>query len=311
VKKTGNRNLTTRSNYLSNDSKNSEGLSILIPVFNEAHTIRQVAESLRDAFGDYANPIEIIIINDGSTDSFSKIEIDDVCDHLIEHRRNQGYGAALISGLKAAKFKTCAIIDADGTYPAEQLPQLLEIYNNKNVKMVIGSRTGSIVEVPFLRRSAKFVLKKLADFLAGERIPELNSGFRIFDRDIALEFESLYPKGFSFSTTITLAFICNDHHVEFEPINYFRRRGSRSKIRPFRDTKNILLTILRTIMYFDPLKVLFPFSVLLGFSAILVLFVGLIVGHILDSTIAILALSSLQILAMGLLADVVVRKSKK
>ncbi|GAB4316143.1 MAG: hypothetical protein Kow0059_08550 [Candidatus Sumerlaeia bacterium] len=287
----------------------ASGLSIIIPVFNEGAMTRQVLSDVRRAFEGAPQPLEIIVVNDGSTDGFPRAEVQSLCDRLIEHTVNHGYGAAVTAGLRAARFDTCAIIDADGTYPAERLPDLLQTMRAEGAAMVVGARTGAVVQAPLLRQPAKWVLRKLADFLAGRPIPDLNSGLRVFDRSLALEYQTLYPRGFSFSSTITLAFLCNGLPVLFVPVNYYRRRGGRSKISPLRDTQGILLTILRTVMFFDPLKVLFPLSLVLGTASLAVLAAGLVTGIVLDSTIAVLALSSVQTLAIGLLADLIVRRS--
>lgn len=289
----------------------NRGLSIIVPVHNERQTIKQVLADIKAAFDDSSEPVEIIVVNDGSTDRPPLDEIEPLCDRLISNRFNLGYGAAILTGLRAASHTTCAIIDADGTYPADRLKELLAIYRDRKAAMVIGARTGDIVEAPLLRQPAKFALKRLADFLARQAIPDLNSGLRVFDRDLTLKYESIYPRGFSLSSTQTLAFLCDNLPVEFVPVNYYRRKGSTSKIRPLRDTQAILMTILRTVMYFDPLRVLFPVSAALGAGAVAVLLAGLITGEILDSTIAVLALTSLQLLAIGLLADLIVRRSGK
>lgn len=287
------------------------GLSVIIPVYNERQTIKQVLTDVRAAFESSSEPLEIIVVNDGSSDRLALDDIKPLCDRLISHRINQGYGASIMTGLRAATHAVCAIIDADGTYPASKLPELLAILRDRKAALVIGARTGDVVQAPLVRQPAKFVLKKLADYLAGQVIPDLNSGLRVFDRELTMKFESLYPRGFSLSSTQTLAFLCNNLPVEFVPVNYYKRKGSASKIRPLRDTQAILMTILRTVMYFDPLKVLFPISMLLGGGAVAVLIAGLIAGEILDSTIAVLALTSLQLLAIGLLADLIVRRSGK
>ena len=94
--------------------------------------------------------------------------------------------------------------------------------------MVVAARTGAVVHVPALRRPFKWIITKLAEYLINRKIPDLNSGFRIFRRDVAVRFRSLYPDGFSFTTTITLAMVTNNYRVKYVPINYHKRVGKSS-----------------------------------------------------------------------------------
>jgi hypothetical protein len=163
------------------------------------------------------------------------------------------------------------------------------------------------VTYPWERRPAKWVLRRLAVYLAQKPIPDLNSGLRAFRRADALRFLGLYPSGFSFTTTITLAFLCSDMTVQYQPIDYHPRRG-RSKIHPIRDTKNLFLTVVRSVMFFNPLRVCVPVS--LAFAA-----TGLGVltlmrdshGNVLDGTVSVCMIGAVQVMILGLLADLMAR----
>ncbi|HPB31216.1 MAG TPA: hypothetical protein PLB62_07160, partial [Candidatus Sumerlaeota bacterium] len=156
---------------------------------------------------------------------------------------------------------------------------------------------------------AKWVLNRLANFLAGRRIPDLNSGLRAFRKSEAERFLHLLPSGFSLTTTLTLAFLCDDLRVVYMPIDYHRRKG-KSKIRPLRDTKNILFTIVRTVVYFNPLKVFLPLGMIFFILALAVLvFSGLFLERVMDGTVAVLTLSAVQLASMGILADLITRRS--
>src|SRR5262249_12655404 len=144
------------------------------------------------------------------------------------------------------------ITDADGTYPIDSIPKLLE--NHDGYDMIVGARIGKDVNIPLIRRPAKWLLNKLAAFMAQTQIPDLNSGFRLFRKSSFLRFEKILPSGFSLTTTITMALLCNNHPVKYVPVDYYKRKGM-SKIRPFRDTYNFFMLVIRTIMYFDPLRV--------------------------------------------------------
>ena len=163
------------------------------------------------------------------------------------------------------------ITDSDGTYPNDRIPELAAMMTDWD--MVVGARTGDEVRVPLVRRPAKWALNMLANVLVETRIPDLNSGLRVFRREVVLRFLPILPNGFSFTTTITLAMLSEGYRVTFVPIDYYARQG-RSKIRPVYDTLNFLQLIVRTVLYFNPLRVFLPLS-LFFFGAGLV--VGLVV----------------------------------
>ena len=173
--------------------------------------------------------------------------------------------------------------------------------------MVVAARTLGKVKIPLARRPAKMVLNLLANYLTGRRIPDLNSGLRLFRREHALKYFHLISDGFSFTTTLTLAMLVNDYTVIFEPIEYAARAG-RSKIRPLRDTFNFLILILRTIAFFHPLKIFIPLSLAVFLLAGACLAYQISTGNVGDLSV-ILLLSSLQIFLIGILADLISRKS--
>ena len=152
------------------------------------------------------------------------------------------------------------ITDADGTYPVEEIPSLLKWTDRYD--MVVGARTGEIVKIPFLRRPAKWFLRKLASYLAKTKIPDLNSGLRVFKKDIALKYWKLFPDGFSFTSTITMACLTNNYDVKYIPINYYKREG-KSTIHPIRDFIGFNNLLLRLVIHFSPLRVFIPFALLL------------------------------------------------
>jgi len=200
------------------------GLSVLIPAYNEEESIAGTVEAIRK-HASCVRELEIIVINDGSKDRTGEIART-LPVTLIEHEINTGYGSGLKDGLQAAKHEFIMIADADGTYPLEDTPRLLE--DAQQYAMIVGARTGAVVKVPPLRKPGKWIITRLAEYLSQRKIPDLNSGFRIFRKDVALRFLSLYPDGFSFTTTITLAMLTNHYKVKFVPINYHRRVGKSS-----------------------------------------------------------------------------------
>jgi glycosyltransferase involved in cell wall biosynthesis len=228
-------------------------VSIVVPAYNEEAAIGGQIERIRLAMQASAWPFELIVVDDGSTDGTAAAAArHDV--RLLRLGRNRGYGAALKAGIAAAQNELIVICDADGTYPAESIPALLEPAAEHD--MVVGARTGANVHVPLIRQPAKWLLTRLASYLAAQPIPDLNSGLRVLRRATVARFEHLLPSGFSFTTTITLALLCNDGRVAWVPIDYRRRVGA-SKIRPVH-VYEFLLLILRTMVYFNPLRVFLP-----------------------------------------------------
>jgi glycosyltransferase involved in cell wall biosynthesis len=284
-------------------------LSLVIPVYNEREsiesTLREIQERL-ESQGD-ALRYELIVVDDGSTDGTGRVLESWPGIERVTNESNRGYGAALKAGIRRAKGEIIGITDADGTYPNRMIPDLFKRMRAEEADMVVAARTLGKVKIPLARRPAKMVLNLLANYLTGRRIPDLNSGLRLFRRELALKYFHLISDGFSFTTTITLAMLVNDYAVVFEPIEYAARAG-RSKIRPLRDTFNFLILILRTIAFFHPLKIFIPLSLTVFLLAVACLAYQITTGNVGDLSV-ILLLSSLQIFLIGILADLISRKN--
>lgn len=281
-------------------------LSIIIPAYNEEQGIASTLSQLKSVMEETDSPYEIVVVDDGSTDGTAEAVQQQDGVRLVQHYSNRGYGAAIKTGIRQADHDWIAIIDADGTYPPSAIPILLA--QSSEYDMVVGARTGE--DIPLVRRPAKWFLARLAEYLAGTRIPDLNSGQRVFRKDIALSYFNILPSRFSFTITITLAFLSDHYLVRFVPIAYRRRKG-RSKIRPVQDTINFVQLTLRTIMYFNPLKVLLPVSFVLFALALIIGFYSLLVqGRVMDITVVTLTMTAIQIAVMAMIADMIQKKSK-
>jgi glycosyltransferase involved in cell wall biosynthesis len=280
-------------------------VSILIPAFNEERAIADTVEAIRKQAVHFKE-LEIVVINDGSSDNTGQIART-LPVTLLEHPVNRGYGAALKTGLQRARFEYILITDADGTYPLEDIPKLLADASTHD--MVVGARTGEVVEVPLVRRPAKWIITRLAEYLSQQTIPDLNSGMRVFRKDVALRFLTLYPDGFSFTTTITLAMLTNHYRVKFIPINYLKRVGQ-SSIHPVRDFTNFTILIIRICAYFKPLNVFVPPALLMICLGLLKGIKDYAVGGHIGLLAAVLALTGLQMLFIGLLADLIDQRMK-
>lgn len=286
-----------------------EGVSIIIPAYNEESGIADVLQELLHTMRTLAShlpqdlPWEVIIVDDASQDQTSAKLQPFLGEQiqLFRHRTNRGYGAALKTGISHASYPWILITDADGTYPNRHIPELLEQCATHD--MIVGARIGENTNIPLLRRPPKWVLRKLASYLSQTSIPDLNSGLRLMRKSIVEKFLHILPDGFSFTTTITLAMLSSGYSVLYVPIDYHKRKGH-SKIRPIADTLNFLKLILRTSMYFDPLRIFLPMS---GFFFLASLGVGfgswLWTGRVMDVTTVVLFVTGVQMLVLGMFAD--------
>jgi glycosyltransferase involved in cell wall biosynthesis len=272
-----------------------------MPAYNEEQGVGLQIERIRQVMAASGCEFEIIVVDDGSTDGTAGVAREhDV--HLIRKRYNRGYGAALKTGIAASKCEWILIIDADGTYPVDAIPQLLK--SVPEFDMVVAARIGKKVHIPLVRRPMKWVIGRLANYLAGQSIPDLNSGMRIFRKTLAAQFEHLLPSGFSFTTTITMALLLNEYDVLFIPIDYDKRVGF-SKVRS-RHVYDFLLAILRTALCFNPLRFFLPFGLLFFLAGLIKSGFDAHRGT-LSGTSAVLLLAALIIWAVGLLSDQISR----
>ncbi|MBT3601883.1 MAG: glycosyltransferase family 2 protein [Candidatus Latescibacteria bacterium] len=276
-------------------------VSIIIPAYNEENAIVETIEQVRAVMSASQYDYELIIVNDGSTDQTGeKARIAGA--RVLNHEVNQGYGAGLKTGIVAAQGDWIVITDADGTYPNERIPDLLSEAGPND--MVVGARVGEAAKIPLIRRPAKWVLAQFANYLAETKIPDYNSGLRVFRKDVAKRFFKILPQGFSFTTTITLSSLCNGYRVKYIPIAYYERTG-KSKIKPIRDTYRFFMLILRTTVYFNPMKVFMPISFILFSMGIAKLAHEIYTAGGLAETSVFLILASFQMAALGLLADMI------
>jgi len=283
----------------------TKGVSIVIPAYNEEQGIGLVLEQLLQVTDELGNEREIIVVDDGSHDATAEVAERYKGVTVLRHQDNRGYGAALKSGIRNAQHELVCITDADGTYPNERIPDLVKYLLESRYHMVVGARTDDKVAIPLIRRPAKWALRKLANLIVGEPIPDINSGLRVFKRSIILRFFSILPDGFSFTTTITLGMLTNGYLIDYLPITYHTRVGH-SKISPIRDTLSFVELILRVALYFAPLKIFLPLSGLLLFLAVAWgAFTRYILGRLADVSTVVLVVGAIQVAAVGLLAELV------
>ncbi len=276
-------------------------LAIVIPAYNERDGVGATVDRVRDALKASAITWEVVVVDDGSGDGTGS-EAEAHGARVITQVENQGYGAALKAGIAGSDAALIAIIDADGTYPPEAIPRLVELAANAD--MVVGARAMQDRSIPVERRPGKWLLVKLASYLSEREIPDLNSGLRVMRRTIVERFLHILPSGFSFTTTITLALLSTGHRVAYEPIACEPRIGA-SKLRAT-DFMGFVMLVLRTIVLFNPLRVFLPLGTLL-FVAGLGKFVYDVALWNLSESAVMAFLAAIIVWSVGLLADMIAR----
>jgi glycosyltransferase involved in cell wall biosynthesis len=224
--------------------------SIIIPSYNEEKGIVKVLEEI--LANDPQKIYEVIVVDDCSTDGTAEA-VGRYPVRLLKNVQNFGYGYSLKCGISVAQHDNIIIIDADGSYPISALPGLIKEYE-KGFDMVIGARQGMYYQGSFAKRLGRFCFGRLSEFATGRKIPDINSGCRVFRKDLTLRFFHTLSSGFSFTTTITLAFMLNAHSVRYIPIEYNKRTGS-SKVRYMRDTLRAAQIIVEAIVFYNPIKI--------------------------------------------------------
>jgi len=286
--------------------KAEKGLSMVIPCFNEGGSIRPTVKQLEKTLKGSGIEYEIIVVDDGSTDGtgkeVEKLKVRNLV--LVRNEFNLGYGASIKAGIRRSRYDWVGICDADGTYPVERIADMIPFF--KDYDMVTGIRTGDVKAVPFLRRPAKWFLNRFSSYLAGRKIRDVNSGLRCFKKEFILKFRSIFPDGFSFTTTATMLFNMENLKVKNIPVNYYKREG-RSKIRPVRDTYHFFLLIMRITMLFNPLRIFMPAFFTTLFLSFISLGRDIYLRNLTDTTV-LLFVFSLIIFLIGLLADLVNRR---
>ena len=230
--------------------------SIIIPAFREEGAIREVASQALLAAGKITNHFELIVVDDGSDDRTAELS-KEAGALVISHPYNKGYGAALKSGIRAAKGRTVIFMDADGQHRGEDIARILA--ERDRYDMVVGARKG-MAGSPLWRKPGKTVLRWVVNHLVGRNVPDFNSGFRAIDRRLALRILPLMPNGFSFSTTSTIACFRGGFNVGYVPIDVAPRQAGVSSVTAS-DGFRTLLLIIRLVTIFAPLRVFLPISI--------------------------------------------------
>jgi glycosyltransferase involved in cell wall biosynthesis len=284
-------------------------VSIVLAVYNEVGHLADEIDRIKKAMDESAYRYEIIVVDDGSTDGSGQRlrEIEGI--RLLQFGQNRGAGSARKYGALAAQGRIVVWSDVDMTYPNDSIPEL--VAQMEGWDQVVGARTSEQGTTKFARRPAKWLVRRLAQYLTGTKIPDLNSGFRAFRREVGDQFLYLLPKGFSCVTTLTIAFLSNGYSVRFVPIEYFPRAGE-SKFHWWRDTKRYVAQVVRMTMMWEPMRVFGPPALFLGLFG-----VGKLIYDLVDkdfrvatNTLVVLGVS-VAIALLGMLADLLVQLNKR
>ena len=287
-------------------------VTIVLPCYNEDAHVLQEIKRICTAMDGAGYQYELLAVDDASTDQTLQVLLAAEEEYpslkVVAFRRNGGAGTVRRIGTQMARGDIVVWTDADMTYPNERIPELVALLDtDSSIDQVVGARTSEEGTHKLLRVPAKWLIRKIAERLVNQRIPDLNSGLRAMRRDVAQPYLRLLPPGFSCVTTITLAFLSNQHDLAYVPIDYAKRSGV-SKFKFVKDAYRYILQVLRMVMYFNPLKVLMPpalWLIAIGFGK------GVydMVMHpvrIAGDTVLIF-LSGLIIGSLALLADLIVR----
>lgn len=279
--------------------------SFVIPCYNEApevleDTITRIENTAKSIEG---LNFEIIVVNDSSKKYSYPPTIRSA--RIINHLTNHGYGASLKTGIRNAKYEWIGIIDADDTYPVESFKDMAA--HMPQYEMIIGTRSWS--DISPLRRIPKRFLTKMASYLAAYEILDLNSGMRIFKREIYENYKRLYPQRFSFSSTLTMTSIAQLYEVKFHPIEYHKRIG-KSSIHPIKDTLRFFYQLLRLSLYFNPMRMFLPLSIVLVLAACLRGLRDFIQTEHLGGICLILFFLAFQVFFFGLIAESINKNSR-
>ena len=283
-------------------------VSIVLPVHNEAGHLDAELTRIAEAMDRSEYTWELIIVDDGSSDDSQDIARRFGRCRIIHLATNRGAGAARRIGTEMARGRVVVWSDADMSYPNHEIPDLVDRLADSD--QVVGARRSEEGTKKVFRVPAKWFIRRLASFLTRTKIPDLNSGFRAFRRDVGLQYTHLLPTGFSCVTTLTVAFMMDGYRVSYFPIDYETRAG-RSKFHWRRDTSRYLLQVIRMTMAYDPLRVLLPVASTLG-----ILFATKLGFDLVDkdfrpaANTLLLGFAALQTLSVGLLADLIVRTNR-
>lgn len=271
--------------------------TIIIPAYNEEDVILQTLKCIVNE--ELHKRYEILFVDDGSDDSTFEM-ISKYPVKVIRHHVNKGYGAALKTGIRHANGERVIMMDSDGQHDPHYIGKIE--YSLQEHDMVIGERSTSSYQVK-RRRAGKRLIRRIGEYLVEQKLPDYNSGFRGFRKEIIEGMLHLMPNGFSFSTTSTLAFLKEGYNVGRVEIEVKERQGRKSNVKMVRDGSKTILLLFRIIMLFNPLKVFFPASIISFLVGVGFGIAGFIIYDRFSNGAVILTMLGMFLFFIGLVAD--------
>ncbi|MFI4920420.1 MAG: glycosyltransferase family 2 protein [Gammaproteobacteria bacterium] len=271
-------------------------LSIVLPAKDEAQSLASLLPKLRGLYPE----AEMVVVDDGSKDGTADVARQ-AGALVVSHPYSLGNGAAIKAGVRATHGELVVCMDADGQHAPEDIARLLEM-QAQGYDMVVGARTGAS-QASLGRYAANGLYNLLASWMVGHRIPDLTSGLRVADASRFREFLHLLPNGFSYPTTITMAFFRAGYRVGYMPIQASRRQGRGSHIKPLRDGVRFLLIIFKIATLYSPLKVFLPISALFFFTGLGYYVHTFIEYHRFTNMTALLIITSVLVFLIGLVSE--------
>lgn len=275
---------------------------MVIPAYNEENSITSTLQDLHLTLTRAGLcPYEVIVVDDGSTDNTRNMAQQSNC-LVLSHPRNAGYGAALKTGILRAQYDTIVITDSDGTYPVAKIPELYNRYIT-GFDMVVGAREGAVYRGSYIKWPLRLILRFIVEWTAGKKIPDINSGLRVFSKKKIIPYFSRLCNTFSFTTSATLAYSMTGQFVGYVPISYSLRVGS-SHVRLWRDSLRTLQFIVQASIYYNPLKIFLLLAAVCMLGAVFSLFIAITLKIATGFLMAVMLIcTSILIFCLGLLAD--------
>lgn len=280
-----------------NPLENKPNFSVIIPAYNEAEGLKTLLEKMTRE--GYHKDYEIIIVDDGSTDGTGEIA-SSFPVKVVHHSSNKGYGASLKTGIRKSKGDYVITMDSDGQHDPKYLADISRLLLEN--EMAIGTRSAASHQVKN-RQLGKRVIKWVGEFLVEQKLPDYNSGFRGFKRELIQDMLHIMPNGFSFSTTSTLAFLKEGYSIGTMPIDVAPRQGRSSNVKFIKDGSKTIMLILRIIMLFNPLKIFLPASVIMTAGGIAFGIYGYAIAHRFSNSAIVIVILGMFLFFIGLIAD--------
>jgi glycosyltransferase involved in cell wall biosynthesis len=235
-------------------------VSVVLPALNEAGAITNTVATFDRVLSGTGLEFEVVVVDDGSSDGTGELA-KAAGATVVRHPHNVGYGRSIKDGIAHARHDIIVLSDADGTYPIDKVPELLTLLQD-GFDLVIGHRANTDDFDSAIKRVLRRTFRWFVQIIAGRKVPDVNSGLRVFRRSSVIHYYPILCDTFSFTTSQTLGYMLGGRFVTFVSIPYSWRQGE-SKVRLVRDSMRTLQFVVRTVLYYQPMRIFILFSLLL------------------------------------------------